>query len=103
MPTFPPGLIEWLQQGVPAGVVGLFLWTALKSQEKRIDELRVDMKEALAQQRADMKEALAQQQADMKDGFAQQRAAMAELKADNKALAGKLDRLVESLLTAKQS
>ena len=91
MPTFPPGLIEWLQQGVPAGVVGLFLWTALKSQEKRIDELRADMKDGFAQQRADMK-----------DGFAQQRAAMAELKADNKALAGKLDRLVESLLTAKQ-
>ena len=91
MPPFPPGLIEWLQQGVPAGVVGLFLWTALKSQEKRIDELRADMKEGFAQQRADMK-----------DGFAQQRAAMAELKADNKALAAKLDRLVESLLTAKQ-
>lgn len=60
-------------------MVGVFLWTALKSQEKRIDELR----------------------ADMKDGFAQQRAAMAELKADNKALAAKLDHLVESLLTAK--
>ena len=79
MPPFPPDLIEWLQQGVPAGVVGVFLWTALKSQEKRIDELRIDMK----------------------DGFAQQRAAMAELKADNKALATKLDHLVESLLTAK--
>ena len=91
MPPFPPGLIEWLQQGVPAGVVGLFLWTALKSQEKRIDELRADMKDGFAQQRADMK-----------DGFAQQRAAMAELKADNKALAAKLDRLVESLLAAKQ-
>ena len=84
MPPFPPGLIEWLQQGVPASVVGVFLWLALKNQEKRIDELRADMKEGFAQQRADIKELRAEQ------------------RADNKALGEKLDRLVESLLAAKQ-
>ena len=73
MPPFPPGLSEWLQQGLPTGVVGLLLWYAVTTQAKRIDELRADMKE----------------------GFAQCRA-------DNKALADKLDRLVESLLAAKQ-
>ena len=53
MPPVPPGLSEWLQQGLP-------------TKAKPIDELRANMKE----------------------GFAQCRA-------DNKALADKLDRLAE--------
>ena len=79
MPPLPPGLREWLPAGLQAGVVGFlgFIWYEVKAgearQAKRSDELRADMKE----------------------GFAQSRA-------DNKALSDKLDRLVESLLAAKQ-
>ena len=92
MSSFLPGLSEWLQhQGLPASVLVVLglIWYEVKASEarqvKRSDELRADMKEGFAQQRVDMKE-----------GFAQCRA-------DNRALAEKLDRLVESLLTAKQS
>ena len=75
MPPLPPGLSEWLPLGLQAGVLGWLgvLWYAVKNQEKRIDELRADMKELRAEHRA-----------------------------DNRVLGEKLDRLVESLLAAKQ-
>ena len=76
-----PGLSEWLQhQGLPASVLVVpgLIWYEVKAGEarqvRRSDELRADMKE----------------------GFAQCRA-------DNRALAEKVDRLVASLLTARQS
>ena len=63
MPSFLPGLGEWLQhQGLPASVLVVlgFIWYELKAGEarqvKRSDELRADMKEGLAQQRAEVKE-----------------------------------------------
>ena len=94
MPPFPPGLSEWFQQqGLPTGVLVFlgFVWYEVKASEarqaKRIDELRADMKELRAEQRA---------------SEARQREDMADLKADNRALGEKLDRLVESLLAAKQ-
>ena len=69
MPSFLPGLSEWLQhQGLPASVLVFlgFIWYELKASEarkvKRIDDLR----------------------------------------ADNRALGEKLDRLVERMLPAKQ-
>ena len=103
MSSLLPGLSEWLQhQGLPASVLVVlgFVWYEVKASEarqvKRSDELRADMKEGFAQCRADMKEGFAQQRADMKEGFVQCRA-------DNRSLAEKVDRLVESLLTAKQS
>ena len=81
MPPFPPGLSEWLPSGLVTVLFG-WLFYEVKAiearQEKRIDELRADMKE----------------------GFAQCRA---EQRADNKAMAERLDRLVEGLLAAKQT
>ena len=88
MPSLPPELSQWLAPSVFLAVLGLILGL----QGKRIDELRADMKEL----RADLKASEARQQQDMKE-------LRAELKADNRALGEKLDRLVEALLTAKQS
>ena len=88
MPPFPPGLGEWLAPGVFLAVLGLLLGL----QGKRIDELRDDMKEL----RADLQVNETRQQQDMKE-------LRAELKADNKVLSEKLDRLIETLLTAKPS
>ena len=88
MPSLPPELSQWLAPSVFLAVLGLILGL----QGKRIDELRADMKEL----RADMKASEVRQQQGMKE-------LRAELKADNRALGEKLDRLVEALLTSKQS
>lgn len=48
MPALPPGLTEWLPSGVFTAFLGL-IWYEQKASEarlnKRIDELRADMKE----------------------------------------------------------
>ena len=99
MPSLPPELSQWLAPSVFLAMLGLILGL----QGKRIDELRADMKEL----RDDMKEGFAQARTDLKASEARQQQDMkelrAELKADNRALGEKLDRLVEALLTAKQS
>ena len=76
-------------------------------QGKRIDELRADLKASEARQQQDMKElrtevkeGFAQCRAEQREGFAQCRA---EQREDNRALNEKLDRLVEALLTTRQS
>ncbi|MCY4174008.1 MAG: hypothetical protein OXF25_08095 [Cyanobacteria bacterium MAG CAR3_bin_5] len=62
MPTLPPGLTEWLPSGFITAFLGL-LWYELKASKarinKRIDELREDMKEI----RQDVKVLLLQQAA----------------------------------------
>ena len=79
MPSFASELVDWLQPGaIGAGLA--IVWTEVRAQGKPIDELRADMKASEERQRQDI----------------------AELKADNRALGEKLDRLVEALLTAKQ-
>ena len=80
MPSFPPGLSEWLQhQGLPAGVLVFlgFIWYELKASEAR-QVKRIDDLEARQEKRID------------------------DLRADNRALGEKLDRLVERMLPAKQ-
>ena len=80
MPAIPPGLTEWLPPGFFAALLGL-IWYEVKAGEarvnKRIDDLRDDMKDGLnkleARQREDNK----------------------ALREDNKALNEKLDRLLE--------
>ena len=79
MPLLPPGLSEWVQPGLLTGFFGV-LWYAGTTQGKRIDELRADLKASEARQGEDM----------------------ADLKTDVRALGEKLDRLMESLLAAKQ-
>ena len=49
-----------------------------------------------------MKEGFAQARTDLKESEARQREDMAELKANNRALGEKLDRLVEALATVKR-
>ena len=110
MPSLPTELGQWFAPSAFLAVAGLILGL----QGKRIDELRADLKASEARQQQDMKElrtdlkaSEARQQQDMrelrtemKEGFAQCRA---EQREDNRALNEKLDRLVEALLTAKQS
>lgn len=71
------------------------IWYEVKASEarqgKRIDELRDDMKASETRQRDDIKTLMVRQQQDM-----------ADLKADNRSLGEKLDRLLESLLAARQ-
>ena len=67
------------------------VWTEVRAQGKRIDELRADMKEGFAQASADLQASEERQRQDV-----------AELKADNRTLGEKLDRLVEALLIARQ-
>ena len=61
MPSFLPGLSQWLQhRELPYGVLVFlwFVWYELKAsearQEKRIDELRADLKTSEARQREDV-------------------------------------------------
>ena len=80
MPSFLPGLSEWLQhQGLPASVLVFlgFIWYELKASEAR-QVKRIDDLEARQEKRID------------------------DLRADNRALGEKLDRLVERMLPAKQ-
>ena len=66
---------------------------------QRIDELRADMKDNMKELRADMKDNMD----DMKDNMKELRADMKELRADNRALGEKLDRVLEALLAVKQA
>ena len=95
MPSLPPGLEQWLPSGLVTAVLAM-VWYEIKASEarqnKRIDELREDMKEGFAQFRAAMQASEARQREDM-----------AQLKADNRALGEKLDRLVEGMFAARQS
>ncbi|MCY4359644.1 MAG: hypothetical protein OXC47_03140, partial [Cyanobacteria bacterium MAG APA_bin_95] len=88
MPSFPPELTNWLQSGFMGAGLAI-VWTEVRAQGKRIDELRADMKEGFAQASADLQASEERQRQDV-----------AELKADNRTLGEKLDRLVEALLTA---
>ncbi len=90
MPPFPPELTNWLQPGLMGAGLAI-VWAEVRAQGKRIDELRADMKEGFAQASADLQASEERQRQDV-----------AELKADNRTLGEKLDRLVEALLTAKQ-
>ena len=106
MPSLPPELGQWFAPSVFLAVLGLILGLQGKrideqgkridEQGKRIDELRADLKASEARQQQDMKEL----RTEVKEGFVQCRA---EQREDNRALNEKLDRLVEALLTAKQS
>ena len=106
MPPLPPGLSEWF--GPSVVLAGLALLLGL--QGKRIDELRADLKASEARQqqemkelRADLKASEARQHQDMKELRAELKAENAELKADNRVLSEKMDRLIEALLTVKQA
>ena len=87
MPAIPPGLTEWLPSGFFTALLGL-VWYEVKAGEarvnKRIDDLRDDMKEM---------------RKDTKDGLdkleTRQREDNKALREDNKALNEKLDRLLE--------
>ena len=76
LPSLPPEVEPWL---APSGfLAGLALVLGLQGQ--RINELRSEMKTSEARQQA----------------------AMADLKADNRAINGKLDRLIDSLGKVQQ-
>lgn len=80
MPALP-SISAWLPSGVVVGL-GVFLFGVARSDLKAMEaRLRDDLKASEARQREETR----------------------ELRADMKALGQKVDRLVESLLTAKQS
>ena len=59
MPALPPGLTEWLSSGFFTALLGL-IWYEVKAGEarvdKRMDELREDLKTSEARQREDVKD-----------------------------------------------
>jgi len=70
VPTLPPELTEWLPSGFFTALLGL-LWYELKAGEarfnKRMDELREDMKASEARQRDELKAMDARHREDMKE------------------------------------
>ena len=78
MPALPPELTEWLTLLTQPAVILLGVGLYVNLQNKRIDDLREDVKDGLAKLET------------------RQRQDMDQIKADNKALNEKLDRLLEA-------
>ena len=104
MPNLPPGLAEWLGLLVqPAAILGggaLFV----NQLNKRIDDLRSDMKDGMVRLEARQDAMRAEQREENKAMRAEQReenkAMRAEQREQNRALNEKLDRLLESRMAA---
>ena len=92
MPALPPELTEWLTLLTQPAVILLGVGLYVNLQNKRIDDLnkRID----------DLNKRIDDLREDVKDGLAKletrQRQDMDQIKADNKALNEKLDRLLEA-------
>ncbi|MCY4054730.1 MAG: hypothetical protein OXF67_02460 [Cyanobacteria bacterium MAG CAR4_bin_6] len=76
MPTLPPELTEWLPSGFFTALLGL-LWYELKAGEarfnKRMDELREELKASEARQQEELKASEARQREELKVMDARQR------------------------------
>jgi len=96
MPAIPSPLSEWLTLLTQPAVIllGVGLYVNLQNKRiddlnKRIDNLREDVKDGLAKLETRQRE-------ELKAMEARQREDMDQIKADNKALNEKLDRLLEA-------
>ena len=76
MPAFPPGLIDWLQPGA-IGAGFAIVWGEIRGLHRRFDDLN--------------------------RRFDEQSKRIDELREDNRELGRKVDRLIESMLPAKQT
>ena len=83
MPPLPPELSEWLTLLTQPTVILLGVGLYVNLQNKRIDDLREDVKDGLAKLET------------------RQRQDMDQIKADNKALNEKLDRLLEARFSSQ--
>ena len=113
MPTLPPELTEWLPSGFFTALLGL-LWYELKASEgrfnKRMDELREELKASEARQREELKASEARQREELKAMDAHWRDDMKAMEArqreDMKELRDKVDalpsKIMELLRTANQ-
>ena len=109
MPSPPPSLLtEWVQPGavaaVSVGILGLMM-TAFRGLEvrlnQRISELREDVKVSEARLREEAKAREARLREEVKAGEARQIEELRAVKAELKAMGGKLDRVLESFLAVK--
>ena len=107
MPAIPSPLSEWLTLLTQPAVIllGVGLYVNLQNKRiddlnKRIDDLREDVKDGLARletrQREELKAMENRQREELKAMENRQRENMDQIKADNKALNEKLDRLLEA-------
>ena len=107
MPAIPSPLSEWLTLLTQPAVIllGVGLYVNLQNKRiddlnKRIDDLREDVKDGLARletrQREELKAMETRQREELKAMENRQREDMDQIKADNKALNEKLDRLLEA-------
>ena len=107
MPAIPSPLSEWLTLLTQPAVIllGVGLYVNLQNKRiddlnKRIDDLREDVKDGLARletrQREELKAMENRQREELKAMENRQREDMDQIKADNKALNEKLDRLLEA-------
>ena len=125
LPSVPTDLLSaWIQPGAVLGFLGLLLAafqrmrTEFKEEvrasearlNKRIDELKEENQASEARQakrndelKADMNKQMNEFRSDTNRQMNELRADMKELRADNRALGNKMDRLLEALLPVKQS
>ena len=89
MPALPPELTEWLTLLTQPAVILLGVGLYVNLQNKRIDDLREDVKDGLAKLET-------RQRQELKAMEARQREELKALREDMKALNEKLDRLLEA-------
>ena len=89
MPALPPELTEWLTRLTQPAVILLGVGLYVNLQNKRIDDLREDVKDGLAKLET-------RQRQELKAMEARQREELKALREDMKALNEKLDRLLEA-------
>ena len=105
LPSLPSAIAQWLPP-TAWGAIGVFLavnWMEIKASEarlnQRIDELKAENKASEVRLREEMKASEARQASRMEE----LKEEMKELRADNRALGEKMDRVLDALLTVRQA
>ena len=109
LPSLPSTVAEWLPP-TAWGAIGVFLavnWMETKAGEarlnQRIDEVKEEVQAGEARVRDELKASEARQAQRTDELRADMNRQMADLRADNRVLGEKMDRLLELLATVKQT
>ena len=109
LPSLPSAVAEWLPP-TAWGAIGVFLavnWMETKASEARlnqhIDEVKEELQASEARVRDELKASEARQAQRTDELRADMNRQMADLRADNRVLGEKMDRLLELLATVKQT
>ena len=109
LPSLPSAVAEWLPP-TAWGAIGVFLavnWMETKASEarlnQRIDEVKEEFQASEARVRDELKASEARQAQRTDELRADMNRQMADLRADNRVLGEKMDRLLELLATVKQT